>query len=100
MVDHHPLADCKPGHALAGGDDGSGHLMAEDARRGVRTKVNLLQVRPADAAGGNLNQQLSWANHRHGHRLQAQIVDAVVNDGPHGGRNIRIDPGFSVLGSH
>ena len=35
MVDHHPLADAEFGDAVAELDDGSGHLMAEDARRGV-----------------------------------------------------------------
>ena len=35
MVDHHTLTNAEFGDAFAELDDGSGHLMAEDARRGV-----------------------------------------------------------------
>ena len=54
MVDDDALAALEAGDALADGDDGAGHLVAEDAGGGVGAGVDLLQVGAADAAGGNL----------------------------------------------
>src|ERR1700733_9130300 len=38
------------------GHNGTGHLVAEYARRGVGAKVDLLEVSPADTAGSNFDQ--------------------------------------------
>ena len=96
MVDHHPLAHLKPRRALAHFHDGSRHLVPEDARRRVRTGVNLLQIRPADSARSHLDQQLARPNRRHRNSLHAHVVHAAVNHGPHGGGNLRVDLAFNV----
>jgi hypothetical protein len=56
MKGHDAVAHGKFGDACAHLRDHTSHLVAEDARRGVRAHVNLLQIRPADAAGGDLYQ--------------------------------------------
>jgi hypothetical protein len=47
-------------------------------------KVNLLEIGSAYATGGDLDQQLAQADARDGHGLDPHVVDAVIDDGPHG----------------
>ncbi len=96
MVDHHPLANLKTGNALAHPHNGSRHLMAEDARRGVRAGMNFFEIRPADAAGSYLHQQFARPDGGHGHRFHAQVVHAAIDHGLHGGGNLGLDLVFSV----
>jgi hypothetical protein len=56
---HDAVADGKFGDACADFGDHAGHLVAEDARRGVRAHVNFLEIRSADAAGGDLDEQFA-----------------------------------------
>ena len=96
VVDHHPLAQRKLRDGLAHFHDGSRHLVAEDARRGVRAGMNLFQVRPADAAGGDLDQQLARPDGGHRDGLHAQVVHAAIDHGLHGGGNHVFCPVFSL----
>ena len=66
MVDDDALAAVKTRDAFADTDDGTGHFVAEDAGGGVGAGVDLFQVRSADAAGGNFNQEFAGADRRAG----------------------------------
>src|SRR5262249_17413045 len=90
VEDHHAIADGEVRDAAADLNDGSGHLVSEDARRGVRAGVDLLQISTADAACVDLHEQLTYADLRHGHGLDADIVDAAIDGGGHRSRN-RVD---------
>ena len=79
------------GYAFAHGDDGAGHLVAEDARGGVRAVVDLLQIGSADAAGGDFDQQLAGADGRDRDGFDAHVVDAAIDHGAHGGGNPGVD---------
>jgi len=50
VEDHDALANLKLFDARADCGDGTRSLMAEDAWRGVRAGMNLLEIRAADAA--------------------------------------------------
>ena len=89
MVDDDALAAVEARDALADGDDGAGHLVAEDAGGGVGAGVDLFEVGSADAAGGDFDEQFAGADGGHGHGLDAHVVDAAVDYGAHGGG----DPG-------
>ena len=58
--------------------------MAEDARGGVRTGGNLLQIGAADAAGVHPNQDFARADLRNRNGLQADVVDAAIDRRLHG----------------
>src|ERR1017187_9600312 len=83
---HHAFPNFKLGHVLADGHDGTGHLVAKDARGRMRSGVNLLEVCTANAAGGNLDQQLTASDGRDGDCFHAHIVDAAIDHGTHRGR--------------
>ena len=90
VVRHHAVADCEAADALADPHNRARHLVSEDARRIVRTGVNLLQVGPADSAGVDLDQHLACADLGHRNRLDTNIVHAAIDRGAHGCRH-RID---------
>jgi hypothetical protein len=102
MVNDNPLATVKPGYARADADNGARHFMTENAGGGVGAGVDLLQVRSADAAGGDLDQQFAGSDRGHGNRLDAHVVDAAIDYGAHGRGNPVGHVAFSVrgLGSH
>ena len=56
----------------------------------MRAKMDLLEVSAANAAGGHLDEEFAGTNARNGHGFDAHVVDAVIDNGAHGGR----DPGF------
>ena len=64
--------------------------------------VDLFQVRSADAAGGNLDQQFAGADGGDGDRLDAHVVDAAIDYGAHGCGDSGGDRALGVggLGSH
>ncbi len=74
VVRHHAVADRKAADAFAYANNRARHLVSEDARRVVRPGVDLLQVRPADPAGVDLDQHLARADLRHWNRLDTDIV--------------------------
>ena len=94
MEAHDAIADGEFGDACADFGDDAGHLVAEDARRGVRAHVDFLEIGAADAAGGDLDEQFAGADARNGDGLKAHVVDAAVDDGAHGGGDLGIDPKF------
>ncbi len=85
MVRHHAVADCEAAYALAYPHNRPRHLMPEDTRRIVRAGMNLLQVRPADSAGVDLDQHLAGADLGHRNRLDTNIVHPAIDRGTHGG---------------
>ena len=89
VVGHRPVPYLEALNPLAHTRDRSCHLMPEDTRRRVRPRVDLLQVRPADPAGINVQQYLAGTDLRHRHRLHPHIVDAAVDGGHHRPRHAR-----------
>jgi hypothetical protein len=95
-MDYNAIANSEPRHAFADPYDGPGHLVAEDARRRVRSGVNLFQVGPADSAGGYLYKEFTLPDGRHGYGFDAHVVYAAVDHGAHGGRNCLFHYAFNV----
>ena len=58
--------------------------MAENPRRWHRAVLDFFYVGGADSACGDFYQQLMLPDARDRDRLEAQIIDAAVNDGAHG----------------
>jgi hypothetical protein len=58
-------------------------LMAEYARRRMRTSMNFFEVGAADAAGLDAQEYLSGADRRYGHGFYANVVDAAINRSLH-----------------
>jgi hypothetical protein len=102
VVGHHPISTAKARYSFADSDDSSSHLMAKDAGRRMRAGMDLLQIRSADAAGGNLDENFAGADGGDRHSFDPHVVDAAIHYGPHGGRNLCLDVACSVcrLGSH
>jgi len=87
VEDHDAVANAKFGDILAGGDYYPGSFMAEDARRGVGSGSNFLQIGAADTACVHSHQDFARPNGRDWDRLQPDIVYAMVNSRGHGCRN-------------
>jgi hypothetical protein len=96
MVHHNPLTESETRHTLAHLNDSPGDLMTEDARRGMGAGVDFLEICSADAAGSHFDQQFPWPDGGHRHGLNAHIIDAAVDNGPHGFGNPVLNLGFSV----
>jgi hypothetical protein len=96
MMYYDPLTRSKPRDALAHFDDGSSHLMSEDAGRGMGASMNFFQISATDAAGGYLDQKFSRPNLRHRHSFDAHVIHAAIDDGLHGSRNLTDQPGLNV----
>jgi hypothetical protein len=90
------------GDACADFCDHAGHLVAEDARGGVRAHVNFLEIRTANAAGGDLDEQLAGSDARNGDGFKTHVIDAAVNNRAHrcGDLGIDLKSGTRDLGSH
>ena len=59
--------------------------MSEDARGGMGAGGNLLEVGAANAAGMDADEHLSGTDLRDGDGFEADIIDAAVDGGLHGG---------------
>jgi hypothetical protein len=96
MKNHHSVAGLEIADVRTHSGDDAGSLMAEDARRGVRTGGDLLQVCAANSAGMNAQQQFPCANFGHGDGFDADVIDSAINGREHGGGN-RVRPLLSRL---
>jgi hypothetical protein len=89
-VDRHPVADGHPGRLVAHRDDDAGELVAEDQRalavgRADRAAaVVVLEVGAADAARGDLDDDVRGAGRRVGHVLQPEVLHVVEDGSLHG----------------
>ncbi len=88
VVRHHAIANRKAADAFSHANNRARHLMPEDARRIMRASVNLLQVRPADPAGVDLDQHLACADLRHRNRFDTDIIYAAIHRGAHRVRDL------------
>ena len=85
VVEHsHTVTYGERFHSVSHGRDRAYRFVAEDARRGVRSGVNLFQVSAANATSMNLDQHFSRPDRRHRNGLDTDIVDAAVHRGLHG----------------
>jgi hypothetical protein len=90
MVQRHAVADFEitnPRFPDTDFDNRAGGFVAEDARRRDGAVMDFIDVGRADAADGDLDEQLVRANARDGHGFEAQVVDAAINNGAHGFRD-------------
>ena len=86
MEDGYPVAHGEGRNSLPHSGDRAHRFMAEDARGGVRSGVDLLQVGAADAAAVHPDEHLARTNRGHRNGLDADIVHAAINSGLHGRR--------------
>src|SRR5262249_10313325 len=88
MVEHHDaVAGLVLAHVLADGGYHTRRFMAEDPRRRVGTGGDFLEIGATDPAGVHADQNLAGPDRRYGHRFHADVVDAAVHGGVHGGWN-------------
>ena len=83
VIDLHPRAARVLVDARAELGDDAGHLVAEDARRRHGAVVDLLQVRPADAAARDLDEELARPALGTRDVLDADVTDPAVDGGAH-----------------
>ena len=86
---HHPVADREAAHALAGLDHVADHLVTEhggNARAGIG---ELGDVRAAQPAAAQPQQQLPGAGGRTRHVRRGQAPRALKDNGPHATRPSR-----------
>lgn len=62
--------------------------MSVDARRGDKSVMDFFDVSRTNTAGSYFNQKLVRADVRDRDSFKAQVVDAAINNGAHGLRNI------------
>jgi hypothetical protein len=84
VKNNHPIPRLELADASADGGDHSRGFVAEDARGGMRSSGNLLEVGAANAAGVYTQQKFPGAYLGDRDGFQANIVDAAVNSGKHG----------------
>ena len=87
VEDYDAIAGRELTHSGANRRDHSRGFVAEDARSGMRSGGDLLQVGATDAAGMDPQQQLSGADLRDGNSFEADVVYSAVNRRQHGGGN-------------
>ena len=87
MKRHHAVAHREAGHTSADSRNCARHLMPKDARRGVRTGVNFLEVGAANPARIDTYEHLAHTDHRNADSLGLNIVDSAINRCLHRGRN-------------
>jgi hypothetical protein len=58
--------------------------VAEDARGRDGAVLDFFDVRRADAANGDFDEEFVRADARDGDGFEAEVVDAAINDGAHG----------------
>ena len=83
MMDHRPVAFAEARDAGARPRDRAADLVAEDARPGQQALHDLLDVRPADAAGLDAHEHLAGGRLGDGNVLHAQEPLAPVDGGTH-----------------
>src|ERR1019366_8412214 len=95
---HHAVAQFVAGNLFAERSNHTGRFMAKDARGGMGTGCDLLEISAADAAGVNANQDLSRADLRHRDSLHADVVHAAINCRLHGCGERLLADGTTELG--
>ena len=84
MMQGHAVAGFEGQDAGPGFDDGAGGFMAEHTRRRDGAVMDFFDVRGADTANGDADEQFMAANGGDGDGFDAQVVGPAINDGPHG----------------
>ena len=87
MKDHNSVPSPKIDHALANRRDDAGSFVAENARSGVRTRRDLLEVSATNTARVHAQQQFPSAKRGHGNGFQANVIDTAINRRQHSGGN-------------
>src|SRR5664279_5353446 len=90
--------DVVAGNIFAEPSNHPGRFMAKDARGGMGTGCNLLEIGAADAAGVDPNQNFSRADLRHRDSLHADVVHAAINRRLHGCGDRLLADGTTELG--
>jgi hypothetical protein len=85
MKDDDAVAGLKNVDAGADGGDYSGGFVAKDAGRGVRSGGDFFEVSATDAAGVDFEQKFARADGGDWNGFEANIIDAAVHSGKHGG---------------
>ena len=84
METHHAIAGLEFRHTRADGDDGAGKFVAEDLRRLDISLENFLDVRAADAAGGDFDEKFAFTHFGDGDLFNEDNSLLAVNAGAHG----------------
>ena len=95
---HHAIAQFVTGNIFAQSSNHSGGLMTKDARCGMGTGCDLLQIGAADAAGVDPNQDFSRADLRNRNGLQPDVINAAINCRLHGCGDGLLTDGTTELG--
>lgn len=84
MVQRDAVAEAKPADARAHFYDGAGGFVTKYARRRDGAVFDFLDVRGANAANGDANEQFLRADARNGEGFEAKVIRAAIDDGGHG----------------
>ena len=84
METHHAIAGLEFRHTRADGDDGAGKFVAEDLRRLDISLEDFLDVRAADAAGGDFDEKFAFTYFGHRDFFDANDFLFAVDTGAHG----------------
>src|SRR5256885_9537631 len=84
METHHAIAGLEFRHARADCYDGAGKFVAEDLRRLYVALENFLDVRAADAAGGDFNEDFAFTYFGHRDFFDTDNSFFAVNTRAHG----------------
>jgi hypothetical protein len=84
MMQCDAVAGFKSSNPRAGAHDGAGGFVAEDARGRDGAVHDFLDIRWADAANGDFDEEFVGADARDRDGFDAHLVRAAVNGGPHG----------------
>src|SRR5882757_8298184 len=88
-IHRHPRAGLKLRHIVADGCDHARYLVSErhrllDPDRAKTAMVIIVQIRTADAAGGDFDADFACARRRVGKAVDPQVFWGVDDDGLHG----------------
>ena len=84
MKAHDAVTGFPSGDAAADDDDGAGEFVAEDLGRGDVGVIDLFDVRSADAAGGNFDEDFAVGDFGDGNFFDADDALFAVDAGAHG----------------
>src|ERR1019366_940652 len=84
MMHRHALADPELPEARADADDGAGGFVAEDTGRRQGAILDLLDIRRADAADSDPDEQFARPDARHRHGFDPQVVRPAIHHRLHG----------------
>jgi hypothetical protein len=87
VKNHHSIPGFELGHISANRCHHTRRFMTKDAGRGVRSRSNLLEVGPADAAGVHSKEKFACTDPRNWDGLNADVTDAAIHRRLHGGGN-------------